>query len=85
MTYQYSWEPAIWSKFYSEAPEIFRYLKGVADKYQLYKTIRLQHRVDYAEWIASEAKWKVQITDLARNKQIKDSCNIFVNAMGFLK
>ncbi|KAH0844333.1 putative sterigmatocystin biosynthesis monooxygenase stcW [Fonsecaea pedrosoi] len=84
VTYQYSWEPAIWSKFYSEAPEIFRYFKGVADKYQLYNAIRLQHRVDHAQWIASEAKWKVQITDLTTNKKIEDSCDVFVNAMGFL-
>lgn len=85
MTYQYSWEPAIWSKYYSEAPEIFRYFKGVADKYQLYNVVKIQHRVDHAEWIPSEAKWTIQITDLTKNTRIEDKCDIFVNAMGFLK
>lgn len=85
MTYQYSWEPAIWSKYYSEAPEIFSYFKSVVEKYDLLQHIRLKHRVDHAEWLEDQAQWRIKISNLETEEQIEDHCDIFVNAMGFLK
>lgn len=85
VTYQYTWEPAIWSKYYSEAPEIFQYFKNVVKKYNLQSNIKLLHCVDHAEWNEEDGKWIVSVTDLEKGKKIEDHCDIFINAMGFLK
>ena len=85
MTYQYSWDPAIWSKYYSEGPEIFAYFKGVVDKFKLWRHIKLQHQVTYAKWDEEDGCWNVRITNLATNESFDDTCDVLVNAMGFLK
>lgn len=85
MTYQYSWDPAIWSKYYSEGPEIFAYFKGVVEKFKLWRYIRLQHEVTHAKWDDEEGYWNVKIANLTTNESFDDRCDVLVNAMGFLK
>ena len=85
MTYQYSWCPEIWSKYYAEASEILAYFKGVVDKFNLWKYIKLTHEVNHAQWDSETGLWNVKITDLNSGSQFEDHCDIFVNAMGFLK
>lgn len=85
MTYQYIWEPKIWSKFYSGAAEILEYFKSVADKYGLRKYIKLRHSVDRAEWDETTGKWTVKVTNHEDNTTFEDQCDILVNASGVFK
>lgn len=85
VTYQYTWEPNNWSKYYSEAPEIHAYFKRVVDKYGLLKFIKLRHRIDIAEWEETSAQWKVKVSNLADGTAFEDHCDVFINAGGILK
>lgn len=58
--YSFSFEPkADWTHMWSFQPEIFDYLKGVADKHQLRRNIRFNTRVDRAHWDETERRWHV--------------------------
>jgi hypothetical protein len=83
--YQYIWEPAVWSKYYSEGPEILKYFKDTAAKYGLNRYINLRHRVDHAQWLDQEGKWRVTITNLQNGKTLYDEGEVLINATGFLK
>ncbi|KAK4935997.1 hypothetical protein LTR10_023044 [Elasticomyces elasticus] len=84
VTYQFSWDPQIWSKYYAEAPEIFAYFKGVVDRFSLWKYMKLKHEVQHAQWSAEAGVWNVRIKDLHTGREMHDHCDIFINAMGFL-
>src|SRR5271154_6592522 len=59
-SYQLTFEPnKTWSKFYAPAREIEAYWQGVAKKYDIYKHIKLEHRVVEAKWDDDDGKWKV--------------------------
>lgn len=85
VTYQYNWDPAVWSSFYAEAPEILAYFQGVVDRHNLLKYIKLRHQIEHAEWIEETGKWRITTTKLEDNTKIVEECDVFVNAMGFLK
>lgn len=71
---------------YSGASEILEYFKNVAEKYDLMKYIRLNHRVISAIWDERQQKWnlKIQKGD-DPNDIVEDTADIFVNASGVLK
>lgn len=85
VVYQYIWNPKVWSEYYSQGAEIFNYFKNTVNEYDLWKFIRLRHRVDRAEWNAEEGQWHLSVTRLQDGQQFEDTCDIFVNCMGFLK
>jgi cation diffusion facilitator CzcD-associated flavoprotein CzcO len=59
-SYQLTFEPnKTGSRFYAPAPEILEYWKGVARKYDLYKHIKLEHKVVEARWDDDVGKWQV--------------------------
>ncbi len=58
--YSFSFEPkADWTHMWSFQPEIFDYLKGVADKHGLRRHIRFGAHVDRAHWDEAESRWHV--------------------------
>ena len=58
--YSFSFEPkADWRHMWSFQPEIFDYLKGVADKYGLRRYVRFGSYVDRAHWDDAEMRWHV--------------------------
>ena len=58
--YSFSFEPkADWTHMWSFQPEIFDYLKGVADKHHLRRHIRFGAHVDRAHWDEAESRWHV--------------------------
>lgn len=85
VTYQYNWDPQIWSSFYAEGPEILAYFKGVVERHNLSRCIKLRHEVKHAEWLTDSGKWRVTIVRLDDGTQIIEECDVFINAMGFLK
>ncbi|GAB3496301.1 flavin-containing monooxygenase [Amycolatopsis cihanbeyliensis] len=61
--YSFSYEQnPNWSRSFSAQPEIFEYLKGVADKYRLRERIRFGVEVTGARWDAEQRTWTVSTT-----------------------
>ncbi|KAF5385429.1 hypothetical protein D9757_005446 [Collybiopsis confluens] len=84
VNYQMSWSPnPDWSEYYSTATEILRYYKGLVEKFDLAKYIRLSHEVIKAQWLESAHKWEITVR-APDGSQFKDECNVFINAGGVL-
>ncbi|KAH7232766.1 steroid monooxygenase [Fusarium tricinctum] len=86
INYQFSWAPSPdWTSFYSSASEILQYFKDIAEKYNLNKYIRLNHRVLGAFWDEDAQKWHVRIQRGDDPQDVfEDEAHIFVNASGVL-
>ncbi|OAA59737.1 Flavin monooxygenase-like protein [Niveomyces insectorum RCEF 264] len=69
---------------YSRAPEILEYFRGVARKYDLYRFIKLSHRVISADWDDEQGIWKLKIEDLATGTVIDDWGHFMITASGVL-
>ncbi|MFH5229367.1 flavin-containing monooxygenase [Antrihabitans spumae] len=62
--YSYSFEPRDnWSQLFSKQPEIFDYLKEVADKYNLRPHIRFGQNMTRGYWDESENRWHAFASD----------------------
>ncbi|TEA10419.1 FAD-binding monooxygenase moxY [Colletotrichum sidae] len=84
VNYQFSWAPSPdWTQFYSGAPEILKYFKDVAEKYDLNKYIRLNHTVVGALWDEREHMWTVEV-QRQDGSVFRDKAHVFVNASGVL-
>ncbi|MGV0623905.1 flavin-containing monooxygenase, partial [Mycobacterium kansasii] len=60
--YAYSFEPTDhWTHYYSEQPEILRYLQGVADKHGIVPHVRFNTEVTGATWDEDSSSWRVTI------------------------
>jgi cation diffusion facilitator CzcD-associated flavoprotein CzcO len=82
--YTYSWEPkADWSRVYASAPEITRYFVDFAEKYDLYRHCKFNHRVQAADWIDERGVWRLLVED-SNGVTIKAEADIFINATGIL-
>jgi cation diffusion facilitator CzcD-associated flavoprotein CzcO len=62
--YSFSYEQnPDWSRSFSPQPEIFDYLKGVADKYRLREKIRFGVELTGAHWDERERRWTATTKD----------------------
>jgi cation diffusion facilitator CzcD-associated flavoprotein CzcO len=62
--YSFSYEQnPDWSRSFSAQPEIFEYLKGVADKYRLREKIRFGVELTGAHWDERERRWTATTKD----------------------
>lgn len=84
VNYQFTWEPHIWPEYYSSGHEIWKYLRGIVDKYELMRYIRLQHSVKGAEWIDEKGQWRVTV-QRPDGTTFDDYCEVFLNGGGILK
>jgi cation diffusion facilitator CzcD-associated flavoprotein CzcO len=84
--YQYSWaRKPDWSHYYSGSREIYEYFKNVAVSNDLFKYVHFEHKIQRAEWLDDQGKWKVTImrsNDPADT--FVDYADFFVNGGGFL-
>ncbi|SEO54416.1 flavin-containing monooxygenase [Trujillonella endophytica] len=65
MDYSYSFDPDleqdwVWTEKYPPQEELLRYLEHVADRFDLYRDIRLETRVTEASWDDSTDRWHVR-------------------------
>jgi cation diffusion facilitator CzcD-associated flavoprotein CzcO len=59
--YSFSFAPNPgWTRTYSRQPEIWDYLRGLADRHDLHPHIRLGHELTGASWDDDEQRWRVQ-------------------------
>ncbi|OBT97370.1 hypothetical protein VE01_04370 [Pseudogymnoascus verrucosus] len=85
VNYQYSWKPAIWSKYYSESQEIWEYLKSIEEENNfIEKYVKLRHLIVGAAWTDEEGKWKLTVKDIATGEEKTDYCDVFLNGGGVL-
>ncbi|KAJ5577120.1 hypothetical protein N7535_004046 [Penicillium sp. DV-2018c] len=83
--YQFTWDRnPTWSRYYSGAPEIWRYFKDVVERHDLMKYIKLRHRIIAADWDAQGGIWHVRIRDEETGTEFTDTCNVLVNGGGVL-
>ena len=83
--YSYSFCPnPDWPNYYATSTQIFDYMKGVADKYDANKYIKLQHSIKGARWDESKGRWNIQVA-APEGAEFTDECDVFINAGGVLK
>ncbi|BGP23672.1 hypothetical protein JCM10295v2_002573 [Rhodotorula toruloides] len=81
--YQFSFAPySDWSKFYSPAPEINRYLHRVVHRYKIAPYIKLSHRVAGASFNDKTGKWSITV-ETGGNSFTSDF-DVYVPATGVL-
>ncbi|KAJ9267508.1 hypothetical protein DTO212C5_5984 [Paecilomyces variotii] len=81
--YQSGFEPNTqWSEEFAQGKEIKEYWQGVARKYDVYKYLKLNHRVEKAEWLPDEGKWKVTLKDLKEDRVYEELLDILIGAIG---
>ena len=57
-SYQLSYCPnPRWKSFYATGPEIYDYLKSVAEKYEVGRFVKLNHIVQSCDWDEESSKW----------------------------
>lgn len=83
-TYGYSWSPEVlaewnWSERFAAQPETLRYLRFVADKFQLRRHIRFNTKVLAARWDEDAMRWHLSL-DSGRTMRTR----FLVTAMGML-
>jgi len=61
-SFSYEQNPG-WSRSFSQQPEIFDYLKGVADKYRLREKIRFGVEITGAHWQEKDRRWLIETKD----------------------
>lgn len=67
--YQSNFEPNTrWTEEFAQGHEIRDYWQGVARKYDVYKYVRAQQRVERTEWFAEKGKWRVTVRDLKEDR-----------------
>ena len=57
----------------------------VAQKYELYRFIKLSHKVIGAEWHEDEGTWKITVEDLSTGTVFEDWCHFMISGSGILK
>ncbi|KAI0337347.1 FAD/NAD(P)-binding domain-containing protein [Trametopsis cervina] len=73
-----------WSQFYSSGQEIGRYIQGVANKLELGKITKFNHKINRAEWNADEARWHLKVQDVSAGVEIADSADVVISCSGLL-
>lgn len=58
------------------------YWKGLAKKYDVYKYLKLSHRIKKAEWNEEKAKWVLSVENLVSGEEFVDEVDVLVNAVG---
>ena len=85
INYTYTFEPkGDFSSVYGTAAETRKYFEDFRTRHGLGRYCQLRHRVVGARWIDDMARWEVQVEDLATGNAIHDSCDILINACGYL-
>jgi cation diffusion facilitator CzcD-associated flavoprotein CzcO len=86
VNYQYSWRIQTWTKYYSPAEEIDKYLKEIEKDYGWVEKglIKLNHKVKGACWDETKGIWHIGVQNLKTEEEIYDECEVFINAGGVL-
>jgi len=82
--YSYSFEPNhAWPQHFSPQPELLKYFRGVAAKYDLKKHIRFETRVESLTWDEARSIWRVTLKDQDGGEE-RLEVNVVITAVGQL-
>lgn len=85
MVYQFYWHMRPWSRYYSYSPEIWEYVKSVAEHYDfINKYVKLRHEVTSVSWSDDTAQWTISVTDHNTDRTFSDNVDIIINGSGIL-
>lgn len=83
--YSYSFElNPDWSQVYAMQPEIHRYFRSIAHKYDIPRHVRFDSSVQSARWIDGNATWEVTVRDEKSKRTYSRRCKILISAVGAL-
>ncbi|KAL2837567.1 hypothetical protein BJY01DRAFT_251389 [Aspergillus pseudoustus] len=83
--YQASFEPnPNWSQFYASGQEILEYWKGIAEKYDVRRYMKLSHKVVEAKFNEKESKWHVAVENCRTQEVLHDTCDVLYACIGAL-
>lgn len=81
--YQSSFSPNTkWSEQFAQGAEIRNYWQGISKKYDVYKNLKLSHKVEELRWDETEAVWRVQVRNLATDEVFVEEADFVLNAIG---
>ncbi|KAK2601423.1 hypothetical protein N8I77_010873 [Diaporthe amygdali] len=83
--YAFPFEPnPTWSSYYASGAEVLAYFKRTVAKYNLDRDVKLNHRVERAEFNEAEGKWHLRVRRVDTDEMVDDTCDVLVSATGFL-
>jgi cation diffusion facilitator CzcD-associated flavoprotein CzcO len=83
--YQSTFEPnSQWSEEYAQGAEIRDYWQGVAKKYNVYKYLKLQHKVTSAQWKEQAGQWVIEVENLGNGEKYSEEFDVLITAIGRL-
>lgn len=85
MFFQLLWQSRIDFGSYSGAPEILEYFRRIAQDYDLYRVIRLNHRVIGAKWHGAKGMWNVTVENTVTEEVLEDWAHFMITGSGILK
>lgn len=71
-----------WSEEYAQGAEILVYWKGLAAKYDVYKHLRLRHKITGAIWDEQKSKWELGVHNLENGEQSSEDFDVVITAIG---
>ncbi|KAJ4298153.1 hypothetical protein N0V90_006052 [Kalmusia sp. IMI 367209] len=81
--YQSTFSPNTqWSEIFAEGAEIRDYWQSRAKKYNVYKYLKLRHRVDEASWDDEEGKWHLRVHNLDADVSGSEKFDFVITAIG---
>ena len=85
VNYVYTFEPKPdYPSVYATSAEIRQYFEQFKTRHGLDGYCKLQHKVVGAHWLQKKGRWSVEIEALSSGRLIRDSCDILINACGYL-
>ncbi|EJD55211.1 FAD/NAD(P)-binding domain-containing protein [Auricularia subglabra TFB-10046 SS5] len=83
--YTFTFFPNVeYSHMYSGSQQIREYFLRFADTFGLGQYVKTRHLVERAEWDDAKGEWAVDVRDIASGDTRRETCDIFINATGFL-
>lgn len=81
--YQSTFSPNTqWSEIFAKGAEIRDYWQATAKKHDVYKYVKLRHRVDDASWDDAKSKWNVKVHNLNANTSSTEEFDFVITAIG---
>ncbi|KAI8381112.1 putative flavin-binding monooxygenase [Radiomyces spectabilis] len=74
-----------WSQRYSPQPEIYEYLRRVANKYHIYEQTKLNTEVVKAEWVDERQQWKLEFRERGSTETHTAYFNLVFAGLGPLR
>lgn len=82
-TLGYSFRPWTEAKSIADGASILAYVRETAEAYGIDRHIRYQHRVERARWSSADARWTVDVRDLASGELVTFTCGFLFACAGY--